>query len=660
MKTGSSINSSEYTEVSSTPSHRFHVLRFLTSLCFLLCFLLAPAGARKAEAAVLASGSCGDNVMYTISDDGAARVYVSGSGYGVMDNYESGSSPFYSYRGTITKIEIESGVTRIGENAFVMCTSVTQITLAEGLDEIGRSALGGTRMTGITLPESLRVIDDFAFQGCTELQSLRIPSKVYAVRGQAFSQCDSLTAFTVSTSNAYFSAQGGVLFNSDKSRLVKYPAGKAGAYVIPDSVQEIAYYAFEWAKNLTSVTIPDNGLSMAPNAFEDCTGLVSVNLPGSLTSIEFGVFFNCTSLKEVKIGSGIQYIGGRAFDRCNSLTHIEIPDTVTSIGFAAFRECTYLESILIPPSVTEFGDEIFRGCVTWLTIYGTAGSAAQTYAQSNGINFKAVNGQCGENVYWSMDTDGNVDIFGSGPMYDYADSTSGTGASPFRANTAIKKVNVREGVTSVGNYAFYGCSGITGNFQPDLPNSLTRIGAYAFRNCTAMTHLNVPASVTSIGQQAFAGCSALEDAYFAGTKETVMTFGTNIYEKTSKLVVYARLGTTAISDAKNRGIKYYLVDPFEWADFTIPYKVKVIEQEAFAGIAAQHVWLGEQVTAIKSRAFAGSTTLTKIRIPAGCTSIAADAFDGCRSDLMIYGDEGTTAEAFAKAHGFYFALGPAG
>lgn len=128
-------------------------------------------------------------------------------------------------------------------------------------------------------------------------------------------------------------------------------------------------------------------------------------------------------------------------------------------------------------------------------------------------------------------------------------------------------------------------------------------------------HLYIPENVQTIGNYAFRGCTALGLVYYAGTKDTAMTIGTNIYDKTTILEVYGRLGTAAIADAKRRGIKHYLIDPFEWADLSIPYEVKVIEEEAFAG---------------------------------------------CRSDLMIYGYQETAAERYAAANGYYFALAPVG
>ena len=139
-----------------------------------------------------------------------------------------------------------------------------------------------------------------------------------------------------------------------------------------------------------------------------------------------------------------------------------------------------------------------------------------------------------------------------------------------------------------------------------------------------------------------------------------MTISTNIYDAASTLVIYGRLGTAAIADAQNRGIKFYLIDSFEFCDFEVPDNVTEIGEEAFAGIAAEHIWLEEKVTSIGSRAFAGCSHLTKIYIPNSCTSIASDAFAGCREDLMIYGHENAASDAFAAANGYYFALAPVG
>ena len=136
-----------------------------------------------------------------------------------------------------------------------------------------------------------------------------------------------------------------------------------------------------------------------------------------------------------------------------------------------------------------------------------------------------------------------------------------------------------------------------------------------------------------------------------------MNFGTTIYDKTDKLVVYANMGTMAYIDARNRGILYSLTDTLENVDYYLPKHLTAINEEAFAGTSAHTILIDQKnLTMIGKRAFANSSSLQKIVIPESVTSIADDAFAGCRSDLMIYGFIGSYAEEYARSKGYPFAL----
>ena len=105
-------------------------------------------------------------------------------------------------------------------------------------------------------------------------------------------------------------------------------------------------------------------------------------------------------------------------------------------------------------------------------------------------------GECGRFLTWTLDDNGVLTISGKGEMYDYKES----GGSPWKNNNAIKKVVITAGVTRIGDYAFYDCSGLT---SVTIPNSVTWIGKRAFYYCSGLTSVTIPNSVTSIGQKAF-------------------------------------------------------------------------------------------------------------------------------------------------------------
>ena len=124
-------------------------------------------------------------------------------------------------------------------------------------------------------------------------------------------------------------------------------------------------------------------------------------------------------------------------------------------------------------------------------------------------------GKLGDNVTWTLDSDGTLTISGKGAISDYTD-----GDTPFANNEQIKKVIIEEGITHIGNYVFSSCHNIQ---SIELPGSLTGIGEYVFENCTSLTSINIPDSVTSIGQYAFSD-TAVKSLVIP---ESVVTLDTN-------------------------------------------------------------------------------------------------------------------------------------
>ena len=284
----------------------------LLSIIALLCLTFTSARADS-------SGSCGTNVTYSYNESTQTLTI---SGTGAMEDYESSSEkPWDSYLSSIKSIVIENGVTSIGNNAFQGCY----------------------RLTSIDIPASVTSIGDDAFQGCSVLGSI-----------------------IVAAENAnYSSDENGVLFNKDKTALIRYPQGKAVApYTIPASVTTIGKSAFLDSK-LTSVDIPAIVTSIGASAFKYCSGLASISIPASVKSIGDNAFYGCSGLTSITFASGSQLttIGESAFMSCVILTSVDIPASVTSIGNNAFSGCKGLTSITIPTNVTSIGDDAFEDCL---------------------------------------------------------------------------------------------------------------------------------------------------------------------------------------------------------------------------------------------------------------------------------------------------------
>ena len=357
----------------------------LLLFCAALLFGIAPLTA--VHAADPTSGACGENLTWRY-DAGTKTLTISGMGemsdYDVSeynDNWVS-TAPWQPYYNAMQTAVINSGVTSIGSRAFDSCTG----------------------LTSVTIPDSVTSIGGYAFQECTGLTSVTIPDSVTSIGNWAFDYCNSLTAISVSEGNPNYSSDSfGVLYNKNKTELLRYPIGNTrpsftipdsvasigkGAFsscsrltsvTIPDSVTSIGELAFLSCNSLTSVAIPDSVTSIAPEAFELCENLANVTIGNGVTSISDNMLYCCRNLTNVTIGNRVTSIGAQAFMCCKSLTSVTIPDSVTSIGAQAFMECYGLTSVSIPDSVTSIGDSAFFVCIglTSVTIPDSVSSVGE-------------------------------------------------------------------------------------------------------------------------------------------------------------------------------------------------------------------------------------------------------------------------------------------
>ena len=206
----------------------------------------------------------GDNVQGVIDEE-----ILTISGTGEMQNFSYMSSSWF---GNIKEVIIEEGVTSIGECAFYGCSSLTTITIGNSVTSIGNEA----------------------FYNCSSLTSIFIPKTVTSIGGAVFGGCSKLTEINVDSDNVAYSSENGILFNKDKTIIVRYPAGKIeNTYTIPNSVTNIGNSAFEFCGHLISITIPNSVTNIGDGAFHTCSGLTSVTIPNSVASTGRRAFYNC-------------------------------------------------------------------------------------------------------------------------------------------------------------------------------------------------------------------------------------------------------------------------------------------------------------------------------------------------------------------------------
>ena len=474
-----------------------------------------------------------------------------------------GWSAFF-YCKSLTSVTIPDSVTSIGDSAFASCTSLTSVTIPDSVTSIGGGAFAWcTSLTGIwvtegnshyssdasgvlfskdkttlvqypgafaayAIPDSVTSIGAGAFGGCTSLTSVTIPDSVTSIGQHAFNGCRSLTSVTIPDG---VTSIGAYAF-SECSSLT--------SVTIPDSVTSIGGIAFGNCKSLTSVTIPDSVTSIGGGAFQGCISLTSVTIPDSVTSIGDGAFASCTSLTDVYYaGSEAQWkaisissTGNNGLLTANihynyvSHTHsykaVVTAPTCTEKGYTTHTcACgdsyvdTYTDAlghawdngkVTKEPTETETGVKTFT-CTR-------CGETKTEVIPATGV---VASGTCGaegdgSNLTWTLDSEGVLTISGSGGMHDY----DGPSSPPwYRSRSMVKSAVIADGVTSIGEWAFFGCGSLT---SVTIPNSVTSIGRYAFYYCTSLTSVTIPDSVTSIGGSAFYNCTSLTDVYYAGSE----------------------------------------------------------------------------------------------------------------------------------------------
>ncbi len=526
---------------------------------------------------IVESGTCGDNLTWTLDKNGTLTIRGTGKMYDWSDESDV---PWYDFRNQVETVTIGTGVTSIGNRAFYNYGSLTSVTIPDSVTSIGRSAFCDCdSLTSVAIPDSVTTIGDFAFWGCDSLTSVTIPDSVTRIGELAFSYCYSLTSVAipdsvtiigdyafvschnlkgihVDTNNPVYASVDGVLFNKNKTLLIQYPGGKYGAYTIPDSVTNIVDSAFEDCYSLTSVTIPDSVTSIGECAFEDCDSLTSVAIPDSVTTISDSAFCDCDRLTSVAIPDSVTSIGNRAFGGCHSLTSVAIPDSVTSIGELAFAYCDSLTSVTIPDSVTSIGERAFAYCDNLTGIHVDTNNPA--YASVDGVLFNK-----NKNKKLLIQYPG-----GKSGAYTIPDSVTNIGDSAFEDCYSLTSVTIPNSVTNIGDSAFSNCDSLT---SVTIPNSVTNIGWVAFSNCDSLTSVTIPNSVTNIGWAAFAYCGSLTNVTIP---DSVTSIGEDAFEDCGLTSVTIGTGVTSIGDSAFWSCDsltdvYYRGSEAQWAAITI-------------------------------------------------------------------------------------------
>ena len=508
-------------------------LQVVLLCCFaFLCFFIMSGNVKAAE---VDSGMCGEDVSWSLDDNGTLTLAGTGFTYD-YDTLDAYSTPWYDSTVEITKIIIEPGITRIGDAVFSYCEQLTDISIPDSVSEIGQEAFFNCfNLKQIDLPENIKV-SMYSFYFCG-IENIYIPEGFTCESGiydNPFGGCTNLEKIEVSPDNLYFHAENGVLYDDKMDVIICYPPSKRGdSFTIPDTVSTLGNKAFRTSKYLSTIVVPDNVTSIEAEVFYACEKLESVVLPeNAALVVENGSFLfrECSNLKSVTLPKTLTVIGLQMFAECTSLESITLPEGVTYIEGGAFWGCTNLQKIIIPATVKEikpdsegYWGEAFENCDN-LTIYGYTGSYAETYAKENNIPFVSLDGTSGE------ENDGDDNPVPETPAKE--PPTQNYSPSPVVPSENVIPA-VGENIVDVASNAVYRITdNVDGNLtveytKPSVQTAkvtipsvvtiqgknyqVTAIANKAFKNNKKVKKIVIPSTVKKIGKQAFFNCKKLKN-----------------------------------------------------------------------------------------------------------------------------------------------------
>ena len=333
-----------------------------------------------------------------------------------------------------------SNITSISEGAFENCTSLTEIEL----------------------PSTITKISDGMFKRCHQLQKLIIPILTNHIGKSAFEDCSSLTEFE-----------------------------------IPSSMKIINEKMFKGCTSLSKIIIPTNIENIESNAFEYCSSLTEIELPSTITMINDRTFKGCHQLQKLIIPISIKDIGEGAFEDCSSLIEIELPSSITEIKTETFKGCTSLQKIILPISIRDIGDKAFKNF-----------SSLTEFEIPSIINIR--NG-----LFKGCSSLHKIII---------APSIRIIGRKAFKGCSSLTEIKIPSSITNIKDNAFENCTLLT---KINIPSSVIDIGKHCFENCTSLFDFTIPDSITIIKESTFKKCSSLKTIKIPSSVKMIEDFSFN-------------------------------------------------------------------------------------------------------------------------------------
>ena len=511
------------------------------------------------------TGKCGNNLTWTISDEGEYGLYLDIKGSGDMYNWTSlEQTPWHQYAAKIWGINLPDDITSIGDYAFAgcgissfygpstklkkignyafsNCSGLSWLEFPKTLTSIGTGAFyNSTQIQHLVFPNSVTSIGTDAFYGCYLIREVTIPGSLKTLAGSVFNSCTQMEKVTflngVSTIDAAFPG-------CTEIKTVVIPKSvtsiKASAFADCSALTDVYYSGSESDWNNISIGSSNGYLTNAAKHFSSfaASGKHGNNLTwvlddkGVLTITGSGEMSDNISvpgwssvkeyIKSIRFDGNITTISYSAFEECTSLTQVAIPVGVKEIHAGAFLGCTNLKNAYLPSTVTDIGGSAFSGCSALESI--TIPASVETIESQAFYNCKNLK---------------NVVV---------PDSVTALGSGAFSNCSGLTSVTISKNIKSIEYATFAGCSNLT---EIVIPDGVTKIGNFAFEKSPNLKTITIPKSVDTIGSFVFNNSDNLTVVNYGGTKEDWEKINTDDYNDELEYVTVKLIDGTTIPGLK--------------------------------------------------------------------------------------------------------------
>ncbi len=508
----------------------------------------------------------------------------------------------------------------VGSQAFRDCTSLKRFAFPDTEEPLtlGSSLFqNAAALEEVSLGKGIAVLPSNLFRDCSFLQTLEIRGTITSVSSNSLYNValktillgpeagtlpsslltiDTLESFTAAPENTVYSTADGILYNADGTELVRCPAaGSAEELIIPDKVSAIAASAF--ANNVR---------------------LVSVIIPDSVTEIGTYAFSNCSSLASAEVGTGISVLPMYMFRGCSALRTLALNGNVTSLSSGAVTSVNLTTLILGKENTTLLST--LTGLASLEEILVAAGNPS--YQDMDGVLYSAD----GTNLIkvpkaWS----------GTGGTLAVAEGTQNISGSAAEYNTRLVSVTIPDSVTSLGSYAFRGCTSLA---EVSLGAGITSLPGYVFNNCSSLTSLSVAGALSSVTSNALSG-TAISHLHLGPAATALSSTLTDLSSIAAFTVDEANPSYQVIDEVLYQNECTVLVRcpaAAELQTVTIPETVITINNYAFQNcVSLTSVTIPDTVTGLGSYAFSGCTALAEATLGSGITALNSRIFNNCSS-----------------------------